>query len=236
MTTAAKRKRGRPKSEALRTRRCEEILAAAAKLFAKHGYAEANTQVLADTLGVGKGTIYRYFATKEDLFLAAVDRLMRELTEAVDRSIAVVEDPLERLSGVVYTYLTYFDEHPEFAELLVQERAQFKDRKKPTYFVYRDDRAAEQQQQCTVLIGQGRIRDIPVERIQNVIGDLLYGTMFTNYFVGRRRSLREQAEDILDIALYGLLTESERKRRGSKEGADGQVRRRGAESAGKEPG
>ncbi len=212
MKIAAKRKRGRPASEAIRTRRREEILDAAAKLFARHGYADANTQLLADTLGVGKGTIYRYFATKEELFLAAVDRLMRRLTEAIDQGMAAIEDPLERMSQVVHTYLAYFDQHPEFAELLIQERAQFKDRKKPTYFVYRDARAERNRNELRALIEQGRVRNVPAERIMDVIGDLLYGTMFTNHFVGRRRPLGQQAEDVLDIALYGVLTDEERKR------------------------
>jgi len=218
MKTAASRKPGRPPSAAIRAKRREEILDAAAKLFAEHGYADANTQLLADTLGVGKGTIYRYFPTKESLFLAAVDRLMRGLTEAVDRSIAAVEDPLDRMSQVVHTYLTYFDQHLEFAELLIQERAQFKDRKKPTYFVYRDARAERGCGELRAMIDEGRVRDVPVERIINVIGDLLYGTMFTNYFVGRRRPLRQQAEDLLDIALRGILTDEERRRGARDEG------------------
>ena len=187
MKTATARKPGRPKSEAIRARRREEILDAAARLFAQHGYADANTQLLADTLGVGKGTIYRYFATKEALFLAAVDRLMRRLTESVDQSIAAVEDPLEHFSRVVHAYLNFCDEHPEFAELLIQERAQFRDRKKPTYFVYRDARAERGHDELRALMDEGRVRSVPVERITNVLGDLLYGTMFTNYFVGRRR-------------------------------------------------
>jgi AcrR family transcriptional regulator len=210
MKTATARKPGRPKSDALRARRREEILAAAAKLFAQHGYADANTQLLADTLGVGKGTIYRYFATKEALFLAAVDRLMRRLTESVDQSTATVEDSLERLACVVHAYLNFCDEHPEFAELLIQERAQFKDRKKPTYFVYHDARAEQGRSELRALMEEGRVRSVPVERITDVLGNLLYGTMFTNYFVGRRRPLAQQAEDLLDIALNGILAEGER--------------------------
>jgi AcrR family transcriptional regulator len=213
MKTATARKPGRPKSEALRARRREEILDAAVKLFAQHGYADANTQHLADTLGVGKGTIYRYFATKEALFLAAVDRLMRRLIESVDRATAAVEDPLERLARVVHAYLNFCDEHPEFAELLIQERAQFKDRKKPTYFVYHDARADEGHDELKALMEEGRVRRVPVERITDVVHGLLYGTMFTNYFIGRRRPLGQQAEDLLDIALNGILTDSERAKR-----------------------
>ena len=33
---------------------------------------------------------------------------------------------------------------------------------------------------------------MPVERVIDVLGDLLYGTMFTNYFAGRDKHYREQ--------------------------------------------
>ena len=187
---------------------------AAARLFAERGFADADTQVLADKLGVGKGTIYRYFPSKRDLFLAAVDRAMRQLKNAVDEGLEVIEDPLERMAHGIEAYLTFFAQHPEYVELFVQERAQFKDRKKPTYFVHRDVNAERWRELCRRMIAEGRFRDIPVERILDVMGDMLYGTMFTNCFVGRTRSPKDQAQDILDIALRGVLSDVERKREG----------------------
>jgi len=62
------------------------------------------------------------------------------------------------------------------------------------------------------LIAVGRVRQIPVERITSVTSDLVYGTMFSNHLAGRQRSLRQQADDIVQIVFCGILTESERKR------------------------
>ncbi len=216
MKTASHRKPGRPVNQDIRTRRQEEILDAAAKLFAARGYPETNVQELADLLQVGKGTIYRYFPTKRELFLAAVDRLMQQLTQAIDASFEAVADPLDQAVEVFRTYLAFFADHPECAELLIQERAQFKDRKKPTYFVYREANTQRRQADIRSLIAEGRLRDIPVERMGDMIGDLLYGTMFTNYFTGRSRSPQEQADDLLDFALFGILSDSERMRRAAK--------------------
>ena len=75
--------------------------------------------------------------------------------------------------------------------------------------------------QRDLLIRDGRVREIPVERITDVLGDLIYGTMFTNYVAGRERSLASQAEGILDLAFNGLLTDRERKRRASARGENG---------------
>ena len=212
MSTKAPRKPGRPRSEEIRSRRREEILDAAGKLFAKHGYSEAATQAIADMLRVGKGTIYRYFPTKRQLFLAAADRVMKRLMAAIDERVAGSDDAFVSLGRAIEAYLEFFAEQPELVELLIQERAQFKDRKKPTYFEHHDANEGRWQDAFRTLIGEGRVRDIPVGRITDVLGDVMYGTMFTNYFASRRRSPREQAQDILDIALNGVLSDAERRR------------------------
>lgn len=213
MRAIATRKPGRPVDPELRGRRCEEILDAAVKLFAKHGYSRVDTQVLADDVGVGKGTLYRYFPSKKRLFLAAVDRVMRRLRAAIDDRIAGVADPLEQISQAVRGYLTFVADNPDFVELLIQERAHFKDRTKPTYFEHREANIERWRTLYRSLMSEGRIRKMPVERITDVFGDLMYGTMFTNYFTGRRKSPEEQASAILDIMFRGVLSEAEQRRK-----------------------
>src|SRR5437868_8696287 len=98
---------GRPLDEGLWASRQEEILEAAARLFARHGYAKTDTQLLADELGVGKGTLYRYFPSKEALFLAAADRVMRNLRQEIDASMATMDDPLDQIAAAIRTYLAF---------------------------------------------------------------------------------------------------------------------------------
>ena len=203
--TADPGKRGRPKNEKLAARRHTEILAKATMMFAERGYPNTDVQVVADELGMGKGTVYRYFPTKRDLFLAAVDHGMARLHDAVEASVAETEDPLEQIAKAVRAHLAFFDGNAELVELLMQERAEFKDRKKPTYFEHRDANIGRWQGVLRDLVEQGRVREVPVERITDVLGDLLYGTLFTNHFAGRRKSLEEQSRDILDIVFEGIL-------------------------------
>lgn len=211
MKATAEKKPPVSRKEALLASRREEILDVAVTLFAKHGYANTDTQLLADALGVGKGTLYRHFPSKENLFLAAVDRVMRELRRTIDGCIEKVADPLEQIAAAIRSYLTFFAEHPEFVELLMQERAQFKDRKKPTYFEHREANIERWRDRYRALIAAGRVRDMPVARITDVMSDLLYGTMFTNYFTGPRKPPEAQARDILDVVFRGILSESERR-------------------------
>ena len=49
------------------------IVEAATKVFARKGYAGASVADIADTAAVGKGTVYEYFNSKEDLFFAVFE-------------------------------------------------------------------------------------------------------------------------------------------------------------------
>jgi AcrR family transcriptional regulator len=213
MRTTLKTKSVKHHSDEIKNRREAEILEAAAKLFAECGYSEADTQTLADRLGVGKGTIYRYFPSKRELFLAAVDRLIHQLHNSITAALNETQDPIDRIYNGIKTYLNFFAQRPEFVELMIQERAYFKDRDKPTYFEHQEQFACEWQEEFAGMVSSGRLRPIPFEQFHGIISDLLYGTMFTNYFARRQRAVAEQAEDIFDMVLHGILSDSEREKR-----------------------
>jgi AcrR family transcriptional regulator len=212
---------GRPKDDSLWASRTDEILDSAATIFAQHGYQDTEMQFIADALEVGKGTIYRYFPSKEELFLKAVSRGMDRLRHAVKSAYDPIEDSLERLTVAIHAYLTFFRNHPQYVELLIQERAQFRDRKKQTYFEHREKNIGEWRQMYADLIAGGRLRDVPVPRILDAVSDLVYGTMFTNYFTGRHKPLEAQAQDLVDILFYGILSDRERGERCIRETTNG---------------
>jgi AcrR family transcriptional regulator len=198
--------------EAMLARR-EEILETATELFADHGFSDAVTQALAERLQVGKGTIYRHFPSKRELFLAAADRVMRKLQERVNTNIAGIDDGLQRIERGIATFLAFFVEHPAYVELLIQERAYFKDRQRPTYFEHREINIDRWRQLYRDLIAQGRVRGMPVEQITTVVSNVLYGIMVTNFFNGQPKPSDVQAREILDVVFNGILSEPERRRR-----------------------
>ncbi len=213
MKPSTKKRLRRPTDESLWATRCEQILDAAAELFARHGYADTDTQLLAEKLGVGKGTLYRYFPSKRELFLAAADRVMRRLHERIEDAIKDVEDPLDQIAAAIRAYLAFFADNPDYVELLMQERAQFKDREEPTYFKHKAANLERWRNFYRGLIARGWIREMPVERITEVMSAVVYGTMFINYFTGTRKSFETQAEEILDVVFNGILTDAGRQRR-----------------------
>lgn len=200
---------GRPRDEERTERRRAEILEATVQLFAECGYAQTDLQELANRLGVGKGTVYRYFATKEELFFAAVDYGMCQLTAAVDAAADAAPSSFARIEAAIRAYLLFFDSHPEIVELLIQERAQFRDRKQHTYFVHCDRNIEPWRALLQNLMDDGVLRPMSPEKMTDVISNLLYGTMFTNYFTGRAKPLVDQCDDILDVLYHGLLSRGE---------------------------
>lgn len=209
-SAGARRPRGRPRDESLLERRREQILARASVVFAERGYPNTDVQDIADLLGISKGTIYRYFPTKERLFIATVERGVRGLDAEMDRVMATVADPIDRLAAGTATYLRFFESNPGLVELFIQERAEFRDKRKPVYFEDGCKSECQWRQMLERLVAAGRLRDVPTERVMTVVGNLLYGTMFTNYFLGSAGSVEQQAADINDVLFNGILSERER--------------------------
>ena len=209
------RKPGRPRDPALESRRRTEILAIAATVFAEAGFAAADVQVIADRVGVGKGTIYRYFPTKEALFLAAVENGLAELRAEMDTILADPQaDPLDQVRLSIRGYLGFFHRRPEMAELFIQERAAFKAHHRPLYFAVKDDdKRCQHAALFERLTAANLIRPMPAERFFAVIGDLLYGTILTNLLTGRPADPDVQTRDVLDLIFHGILPVDSRSKR-----------------------
>ena len=62
--------------------RSEQILDAAARLFAERGFHRTTTRDIAEAADVAEGTLYNYFANKDDLLMG----IMRRLTESIGSS------------------------------------------------------------------------------------------------------------------------------------------------------
>ncbi len=198
---------GRPRNPELEARRKEQILDVAAREFARYGFANTQVQTIANHLGVGNGTVFRYFETKDKLFLAAVERGLRELNAEMDCVLESPLDPLEQMLLAIRTYLGFFHRRPEMAELFIQERAAFPHHHRPLYFATKDDdeHTCKHAAFFRRLMDTGRIRPMPIERLFAVVGDLLYGTILTNLLSDRPADPELQARDVADVILNGIL-------------------------------
>lgn len=200
-------KAGRPKDESLPARRRAEIVRHAIEEFASHGYNGADLDVIARDSGCSKGTLYNYFSSKDQLFSASVDQVMFSMIESIGSDEEA--DPVAELAKLVEGFLAHFSKFPQYVELLVQERSDFRDRKTPTFFRYRAVSRDRWIKRFKQLIAAGRMRKMSAEQALNVLANLLYGTIFLNHFRGRRPKPAQQANELLQILLGGLLTPDE---------------------------
>lgn len=200
-----------PAREAKRAERRREIAETAAFLFAELGYSACEMHRVASEMGVAKGTLYLYFPGKQELFFACVDLGLSEMREATQQAAEEVEEPFDKIRRALRAYLIYFREHPQYVELLLQERAIFRDCKRPAYFEHRDASRVYWRELLNSLIARGRIRQgLKVESILDTIGNLFYGTMFTNHFLGHVDNVDHQHERLLEIVFGGIISDEER--------------------------
>jgi len=212
MKATTKRPVGRPRDDERTAARQEEILKTATAVFAVYGYRNTDVQVIADMAGIGKGTVYRYFPTKQDLFFAAVDRGLQRLEKQVLSDRADVADPIEKMMASVRSFFKFFEENSELVELFVQERSEFKDRPKPSYYVYKGKNVEPWHEIFRQLMKEGRVREMDADSVFDFLMDAMYGTIFMHYFARREKPLSERTEDVLKILFTGVLTEAEQRR------------------------
>ena len=72
---------------------------------------------IAELAEVGKGTLYRYFKDKEELYMALFARAACQMTERL-RAVDETADPRAKLEAVVGLILDYFEEHPHLLALI----------------------------------------------------------------------------------------------------------------------
>jgi AcrR family transcriptional regulator len=75
----------------------EAILDAADDFLARHGYKKMTIDALAQVVGIGKGSIYLHFSSKEEIALSHIDRIIERLKRELEIIAAQKISPEERL-------------------------------------------------------------------------------------------------------------------------------------------
>ena len=103
----------------------DEILAAASRVFAARQYHEVLCDEIAAEAGIGKGTIYRYFRTKEDLYFATILHGYEAINESLATAISTESTPERRLEKIAREILGYFWDRRYFYALLYLNEQRF---------------------------------------------------------------------------------------------------------------
>ena len=99
----------------------ERILAAAVKVFAEKGFYCARVSDVAREAGVADGTIYLYFASKEELLRGLFEENMRRIIDRVRAVVAAQASAVEQVTALVESYVAFAESEPQLAEVLTVE-------------------------------------------------------------------------------------------------------------------
>lgn len=110
------------RKERERIARRDEILRAARKVFSERGFAGATLDEIAMAAEFGKGTIYNYFSSKEELFVSVMLTGMGRFREFVQQAIATQSSSKAKIETFVDASFEFFEMHQHLFSILELER------------------------------------------------------------------------------------------------------------------
>jgi AcrR family transcriptional regulator len=103
-------------------KRHAEIVAAAAKVFARRGYHGASTQDIADVLGIRQASVYYYFQSKEAALEAVCAEGMQDYAERAQKILRGAESGADKVGRLVFHHLSPMAERLDFTLVFLRER------------------------------------------------------------------------------------------------------------------
>jgi AcrR family transcriptional regulator len=175
----------------------DRMLDAAARLFGSRRFHEVRMDDIAAEAEVSKGTLYRYFDDKEELYLALLEQATREMMELCRSAAEGAGEPRGRLVEIVGAIVGYFDGRPHLFDLI--QRAEARGGKFPW------QRARDENLRLVAEVlrdgerrGEFRVRDAEQSALM-LLGGLRAVTRF-----GARPRGGDFAADLVDDFLRGI--------------------------------
>jgi AcrR family transcriptional regulator len=189
----------------------ERILEAALEVFSHKGFHPATMDEIAEKAGVGKGTLYRYFETKEKLFAELVRLRLEELGRKAASSIDGHDDVLTMISRYIRIYFEFFDRNQRLYRLIIQEQLDLGEQSPNEYF--RKVMRAIPNLKRKVYEGtqQGILKDVDFQTV-------FYGTMGFAHGVIQKWLARDcsyplvdELPGVLEVLFYGFVKDGRKK-------------------------
>jgi AcrR family transcriptional regulator len=101
------------------------LVSAARQLLTTRDPAEVSIQEITDAADVGFGSFYNHFASKQELFDAAVEEVMEDHGALLDKVTTSIEDPAEVFAAAVRITARFPKTHPELAKIIARTGHRF---------------------------------------------------------------------------------------------------------------
>ncbi len=174
-----------------------QIIRAAARVLGRMGYSDSSIKQIAHEAGVAPGLVHYYFTSKEELLVAVVHDLEREMVADWQGTVAGIDDPLERIVAALDHTAVRCSEQPEFFRLMFDlyivglNNPAIRERCAELWQHFVDDIEAEVRQVLARLPAWG---NVPPRELAEAIGGAIDGIALAGL-------LRENSP----VAVYGAL-------------------------------
>ncbi len=179
----------------------DRIADAAGQLFAVQRFHEVRMEDIAAEANVSKGTLYRYFADKEDLYFGLIatgsERLLEQFEQAVDPAF----DARTNLCRIVESMIAFFDRHTYFFDLLQRVESMDTSGREFPWIKTRVliwDFISQWIEACNPAVGE-------TSADPHLHSLLLLGAVRASIRFGKRPRQENLAEVIVDTFLFGLM-------------------------------
>lgn len=180
------------------------ILQQAVEVFADEGFRHADVQVIADRAGVGKGTVYRYFGNKEDLFWATTFSVFDRLRQHILQAMEGTEGVLAELRAACLAYAEFFEANPKCLEVFVQDRAMFRGTCPESHREHHERLLGHFVSLLEQGIAAGEIRPIDPRDAMVALAATVYGAVVHSCYLSGDKSLVRRARQATDIFFEGI--------------------------------
>lgn len=181
----------------------ESILHTAAKLFARKPFHEVLMDEVAEQTGIAKGTVYRHFPNKDDLFGALSMRYLDMLSDGIGVIAESELPPLKRMEAMLVRMVELVYEHKDFFQVMQRHESNWQFR--GNEFLSRRNRMRDHFVVVMAEAEQLKLLTLPFPRTQ--AADMLLG-MVRNLmrFSDPQPQPRELARMVMHIFVNGLTT------------------------------
>ena len=103
-------------------RRADEIIDAAAAVFAERGYHGASTQDVADRLGMRQASLYYYFPSKETALEQVCLRSVGDFLERAQAIAGGAGSAADKITAIIHSHLTPVEDRGDYVRCFLRER------------------------------------------------------------------------------------------------------------------
>ena len=197
---------GRTRKDVLSEFRRSELLLAARAVFGKKGFHDASVEEIAEMAEVAKGTVYLYYKSKNELYMAAlhfgIESLNRELKQRADQPGGC----LETLRALIQTKIVFFEENRDFLRIYFSELGKLSVRRPGVARVggLYTDQAGVFERVLRDGIKRREVRTLDPGKTAFAIADLTRGIVTQRLMGLSKARLDVDVEFILDVIWKGI--------------------------------